>query len=372
MKEDNTKLEKTVRLMNQRGLNGLIIYSAGVFNILSPSYLHYFAEVRPMGPRNAAVVSRAGEVVLLVEPPWDVHRVTAKSWITEVRGVSDFVRELTGVLRKWKISGPVGVAGSKEMTEGVYSAIQKETDPQNADEIIEEMAREKTERDIEIIRKVARIADVGADAFVRGARVGVREYELVAELEFAMRSAGADDIFILMSSGKHNNEMHEPTDRRLREGDVIIGEITPAYEGQFIQLCRTVFLGRPSAVLDEKYDILLRALDASLKAMKTGASASVITKTMNEVIGEAGYATYCQPPYMRSRGHGFAVGSIAPGAELTDKMQVSLERHQVVAVHPNQYLPETGYLACGESVLVTDEGAERLAQTDTRLYVKDG
>jgi len=27
-------------------------------------------------------------------------------------------------------------------------------------------------------------------------------------------AAGADDIFILMSSGKHNHEMHEPTDRR--------------------------------------------------------------------------------------------------------------------------------------------------------------
>ena len=372
MKETNTKLEKAVRLITQRGLNGLIIYSGGVFNILSPSYLHYFAEVRPMGLHNAAVVSRTGEVVLLVEPPWDVHRVSAKSWIREVRGTSDFVKDLVAVLRKWKISGPVGVAGSKEMTEGVSSAIKKETDPQMADEIIEEMAREKTEREIEIIRKVARIADVGSDAFVNGARVGVREYELVAELEFAMRSAGADDIFILMASGKHNNEMHEPTDRRLQEGDVIIGEITPAYEGQFIQLCRTVFLGEPSPILYEKYDILTRALDASFKVMKAGASASVITRTMNEVIGEAGYATYCQPTYMRSRGHGFAVGSFAPGGELTDKMQVNLERHQVVAVHPNQYLPETGYLACGESVLVTDEGVERLAKSDTRLYVKRG
>ena len=88
---------------------------------------------------------------------------------------------------------------------------------------------------------------------MNGARVGIREYELVAELEYAMRSAGADDIFILMSSGKHNNEMHEPTDRRLREGDIVIGEITPVCEGQFIQLCRTVVLGKPSPVLVEKY-----------------------------------------------------------------------------------------------------------------------
>jgi Xaa-Pro dipeptidase len=372
MKGANIKLEKTVRLMNQKGLNGLIIYSKGVCNILSPSYLHYFAELRPMGARNAAVVAKSGEVVLLVEPAWDSFRAAAKSWIKDVRVGSDFVKDLTGIMRKLKISGPVGVVGSKEMTQEVYSGIKKEADPQMADDIIEEITKEKTERELEIIRKVARIADAGSDAFVNGARVGVREYELVAELEFAMRSEGADDIFILMSSGKHNDEMHEPTDRRLREGDVIIGEITPVFEGQFIQLCRTVFVGKPSPVLFEKYDILIRALDESLKVIKAGAPASGITIAMNQIISEAGYGKYCRPPYMRSRGHGFGVGSIAPGGEITDTMQVNLERHQVVAVHPNQYIPETGYLACGESVLVTDTGIERLAKTDTKIYVKEG
>src|SRR4030042_2061077 len=186
-----------------------------------------------------------------------------------------------------------------------------------------------------------------------------------------MRSEGADDIFILMSSGKHNNEMHEPTDRRFREGDVIIGESRPGCEGQLMQLCRTVYLGKPSPVLHEKYDILLRALDASIAAMRTGAPASLITSSMNQVIGEAGYGKYCSPPYMRSRGHGFGVGSIAPGAELTNKMQNCLERYQVVAVPPNQYIPETGYLACGATGLVTDTGGERVSKTETKLSVKE-
>jgi Xaa-Pro dipeptidase len=367
----NIKMEKVIRLMNQKGLNGLIIYSRGVSNMLTPSYLQYFAEFRPMGPRNAAVVTKSGEAALLVEPPWDSFRASSKTWIKDVRGGSDFVKDLVGLLRQLRLSGPVGVVASREMTFEVYSAIKRAVDVQKVDDILEEIAQVKTERELELIRKVARVTDAGADAFINGARVGVREYELVAELEYVMRSEGADDIFILMSSGKHNNEMHEPTDRRFREGDVIIGEISPGCEGQFMQLCRTVYLGKPSPVLHEKYDILLRALDASLAAMRTGASAALITSTMNQVIGEAGYAKYCGPPYMRSRGHGFGVGSIAPGAELTDKMQTRLERHQVVAVHPNQYIPETGYLACGESVLVTDTGVERLSKTETKLYVKE-
>ncbi len=134
-----------------------------------------------------------------------------------------------------------------------------------ADEIIEEMVREKGEKELAAVRKASRIADIGAKAFLDYARVGVREYELVAEMEYAMRSAGADDIFLLLSSGKHNREMHEPTDRRLERGDIVIGEITPGCDGQFIQLCRTVVIGKPNAVLVEKYDMLIRALNASLR-----------------------------------------------------------------------------------------------------------
>jgi Xaa-Pro aminopeptidase len=188
-------------------------------------------------------------------------------------------------------------------------------------------------------------------------------------MEYAMRPAGADDIFLLLSSGKHNTEMHEPTDRRLEKGDIVIGEITPGCNGQFIQLCRTVVLGGPSPVLIEKYEMLVRALKESLKEIRSGAPASSITIAMNRVISDAGYAKYCSPPYMRSRGHGFGVGSIAPGGEIDDKMKVTLEKHQVIAVHPNQYIPETGYLACGETILVTDTGMERLNETETKLYV---
>ena len=372
MSDGNVKLRRAVELLNQRGLDGLIIYSNGTSCILRPSYFYYFSELKPLGPRNAAILSKSGEIALLVDPPWDSIRASTKSWISDIRGSSDFHKDLTGILRGFKITGSLGLAGSGEMTEDLYADIRREASIRLADDLIEEIAKEKTEREIDIVRKAARIADIGDGAFLECARVGIREYELTAELEFAMRAAGADDIFILLSSGKHNTEMHEPTDRRLQEGDIVIGEITPLCEGQFIQICRTVVLGKASPLLTEKYSLLIRALEESLKQVRSGAPASLITIAMNRVIGEAGYAKYCAPPYMRSRGHGFGVGSIAPGAEIDDKMNVNLERQQVVAIHPNQYLPETGYLACGETVLVTDTGMERLAKTETKLYIKEG
>ena len=371
MKANNRKLTRSIELLRQRGLDGLILYSSGTCSILHASYLHYFSECKPLGPHNAAVLTKSRDVVLLVEPSWDSLRASHVSWIDDVRGTSDFVNDLVRCLGQLNIAGSIGLVGSREMTIDTYDAIEQVARIALADDIIEEIAREKTSDELENVKKTARIADLGFNAFLEHSRAGIREYELVAEMEYAMRRAGADDIFILLSSGEHNYEMHEPTDRRLRKGDIIIGEITPICEGQFIQLCRTVVLGKPSPLVAEKYNMLLNAFHESLKTVRPGSPAGALSQAMNKVISDAGYAKYCYPPYMRARGHGFGVGSIAPGAVIDDDTKVDLQENQVVVVHPNQYLPETGYLACGETVRVTQDGMERLAETETRLYSKE-
>ena len=159
------------------------------------------------------------------------------------------------------------------------------------------------------MHEVGQIVDVGAKAMVDFARPGVSEFELVARMEYAMRMAGADDVFILISTGPHNQELHEPSERKLEQGDLILGEITPAKDGQFIQLCRTVVLGKPSRELVKGYDLLLEALSTALAEVRAGAPAGLMSKAMNAVISNAGYAKYCYPPYMRARGHGFGVGT---------------------------------------------------------------
>ena len=179
-----------------------------------------------------------------------------------------------------------------------------------AEGIVEEMARHKAPEEIELARNAGRIADRGFEAFLEHARPGKREYELAAEVEYAMRLAGADDIFILLSSGPHNDEMHEPTDRLLRRGDIVIGEITPVCGGLFLQLCRTVVLGPAGGVLAGKYDMLFDALWKSVDAVKPGVAAGAMSKVMNRVLAEAGYgevllsALYARPgPRVRGRLH---------------------------------------------------------------------
>jgi len=371
MTSGHRKLDEAVRLMRARVLDGLVVYSDGTCNILRASYLQYFSDVAPMGPHNAAVVSSGGRVTLIVQPPWDVGRARRRSWIDDVRGVDNFPDALSDALRRLEIAGRVGLAGGRQMPHPVHAAIGRTAALEPADDLIEVIAREKSAEELARVHRCAAAADAGFEAFRRAARVGVREYEIVAEVEYAMRLAGADDNFILMASGPHNVAMRAPTDRRVAPGDVVIGEITPVVAGQFIQLCRTVSVGAPAAALVDGYDLLMQAYDASVRQVRAGVPASIIASTIDGILAGAGFAEYCRPPYMRTRGHGFGIGSVAPGALIDADTDQPLLDQQVVVVHPNQYLPATGYLACGETVLVTPHGAERLAKTETRLYVND-
>jgi Xaa-Pro aminopeptidase len=358
-------------LLQERRIAALIVYSDGSTNILRPSYLRYFAGYAPLGPNAAAIVAANGAATLIVEPFRDAARVARQTWIGDVVGTDSFSDSVRDAIARLGVSGRVGLAGGREMPYPVYDALARVASLEPADDVVETIAREKTPAELERVRRAAAAADAGFEAFRSSARVGVPEYEIVAEVEYAMRLAGADDNFILLSTGPHNRAMRAPTDRRVEAGDIVIGEISPVIDGQFVQLCRTVSVGPPSPALATAYELLLRSYQSSLARVRAGVPASLVATAIDDVLTEAGYGEYCRPPYMRTRGHGFGVGSVAPGALIDADTSAPLFVNHVIVVHPNQYLPETGYLACGETHLVTLDGCERLARTETRLWINE-
>ena len=72
----------------------------------------------------------------------------------------------------------------------------------------------------------------------------------------------------------------------------------------------------------------------------------------------------------RVRGHGLGCGSFAPGS-LEDGNQTKLEEGMTFIIHPNQYLPETGYLTLGDTVVMTKAKAESLMKSSWDIYVKE-
>jgi NAD(P)-dependent dehydrogenase (short-subunit alcohol dehydrogenase family) len=93
--------------------------------------------------------------------------------------------------------------------------------------------------------------------------------------------------------------------------------------------------------------------------------AKVVVAEIDAVLGEAGYAQYITG---HRRGHGFGLGSPLPG-DISRDNEMMLEPGMSFVVHPNQYLPETGYVLCGEPVIVTEAGLEPIVHRPASLDV---
>ena len=107
-------------------------------------------------------------------------------------------------------------------------------------------------------------------------------------------------------------------------------------------------------------------MDAGIAAARPGVPMASVCGAINTVLEAEGYGEYCHPPHIRRRGHGLGFGSIRPGDVSLDN-DTLLAEGMVFMIHPNQHLPETGYLLCGEPVLLTARGAEPLTKQRSAL-----
>ncbi len=364
--ESKNRLTRVHQAMRDKGLQTLLVYDSGRHNFLRMNYVAYLTDFISVGPETILVVPFDEEPELYVTPDWDIPRAQEESWVADVRTFKEFYSRLPN------LSGKVGLVGREGMHVDLYEEIVRslKQTPVNAKDLIETIARRKGAFELERLRRAAAIADAGVAALHDEARVGLTEFELAAIVEYRMRSLGAEDNFGMVVANQHNQALHPPTDRVVQPGDIIIGEITPCIGGLFVQICRTMVLGEPQPVVREKYAILHKAMGLGMNAAKTGAPAGAIAAAINGAFIEAGYEEYCRPPFMRVRGHGLGCGSFAPGS-LEDENHTKLEEGMTFIIHPNQYLPETGYLTLGDTVAMSTVQAQSLMKSSWDIFVKD-
>jgi Xaa-Pro aminopeptidase len=271
---------------------------------------------------------------------------------------------LRAALPKAKIIGTAGLAAAPAgIARGVAALCPGAVE---ADDIVFDAAARKTRDEIGWAREATRIAELNYRHLLEIARSGMSEDELAVALRLHSKSLGAEDNFLLLCASPHNRAVAPSNGRRIAPGDVILAEITPSYCGQLAQICRTIVVGEAPDLLREKYDLVVTAMNAGIEAARPGARMADVCRAINAVLEAQGYGEYCYPPHIRRRGHGLGFASIRPGDVALDNDTV-LAPGMVFMIHPNQYLPETGYLLCGEPVLMGETRAEPLTRRQAAL-----
>ncbi len=226
----------------------------------------------------------------------------------------------------------------------------------------------KTDDEIAAVRRATEIAEAGYEYLLRTVRPGIVECDLAIDVNFFMRGLGANDSFLMLNCGPRADAVMPSSERVIEVGDLLLCELSPSVAGQFTQVCRTVSIGAPSPTKPGGYALLVEAMREGIARVRPGGTVGDVCLAIDDHLSAAGFAQYSRPPFIRRRGHGLGCGSVAPGDVAVDNSTV-LEPGMLFMVHPNQFLPDTGYMMCGEPVLVTETGNEILTRRQSALAV---
>lgn len=360
------RVERIRKELIRRNYDGAVVFSSGKHLMLRFSPSNYLTGQLTMGDALFLIPADEKEAPeILVSPAWDAQRFEhLEPYI--VHGTGDLAGMAIQKLSSKPEASRWALAGAERLAihecKRLLGAV-----PLQCEASLFDYTDQKVEFELSLIREAARIADAGFQALLNAVQVGVSEFELLAEMDYAMRKLGAADNFGLIATGTHIQAIRPAIDRRIELGDIIIAEITPEYGGYFAQLCRTIVVGPADEIVRSKYQLLISSMEAGIQAAKPGNTVEGMIDAIDSVFMDNGYEQYTRPPYMRTRGHGLGMGSPEPG-NLSRQNRKTLSEGMTMIIHPNQFIPEIGYVMLGDTLEITKDGAHCLSGLERKLY----
>jgi Xaa-Pro dipeptidase len=358
---------KLLEAAKASGREAVVIYSAAAHSMLAMDGICWATGFKPMA-ECAVGIGPDGAFEMWVSPSWDLAR--AKETVGEhVTSVPDLFAAAEAWLGRVGLTrDEVLLCGANKISVGRHPSAVAALGQHDGsgDRLLLELARQRDAYELALAAEAAGIAELGYQRLLEELRPGLGEFAVVAILDGFLRELGSEDNFVLVSASQRNRSVHPPTERTVERGDVLLAEISPSVGGVFTQICRTVTIGRPGPSIADDFQLLDAAFEAGRGACVPGGPVSGAAQAMDAVLTEAGFGDYCRPPYMRARGHGLGLGSVLPGDVTVSSKEIFTQGDSFV-LHPNQYLPSSGYLLCGEPVIVEPGGARLLSSRKGEL-----
>ncbi len=347
--------------MGQAGMDVLVV--AG--DAWRSDYIRYAIDVTPMEGLAVAVIQRDRATQLFVESPAEASRIAAEQPALQVAWGAAPIAQAEAALAALAPRN-LGLAPSHllplRLAQGPGAGSIAA-----ATAMLDQLMVRKSCEEADMVARAVALADQGYAVFRQAARVGRREYEVVADLEAWFRAQGCPENFMIMGSGQQEvRSMHPPGERVLQPGDLVTTELTPCVQGYYAQICRTLVLGQPTPIQLKSHAVYVEAMQAGIAKVRPGVTQGEVAKALNDVFRAHGLGEYITSAYTRVRGHG--LGLYVDGPHVLEDVKMVLEPDMTLIVHPNTYHPDVGYIVLGDSVRVTQSGCEVLTRTPRELF----
>lgn len=232
----------------------------------------------------------------------------------------------------------------------------------------------KSEREIDYMRRAARIVEAMHARILELAEPGLRKNDLIAEI-YATGIRGIDGhwgdypaIVPMAPSGLDATAPHLTwDDRPMQTGEATFFEIAGAHRRYQCPQSRTLYLGKVPQKFRDAEAAVLEAIEAGLEQAKPGNQAQDIANAFNATLNKAGFE--------KDSRCGYAIGISYPPD--WGERTISFRRGDTTVLEPGMtfhFMPalwlDDGGLEITEPILITENGHECLCTTARELWVK--
>jgi Xaa-Pro aminopeptidase len=230
--------------------------------------------------------------------------------------------------------------------------------------VVAELRRVKDTYEIAQLERAAELITLALDDVLPYILPGATERDIATRLERIMVDHGAEaPAFPTIVASGPNSAIphHEPTDVRIRSGDLLKIDAGARINGYHSDMTRTFVVGEePNPHQQELHDEVLAAADVGAAALGVGVSAQVPDEVARERLD--GLARF----FGHGLGHG--VGLQIHEAPLLSSRSVDIiGPADVLTVEPGVYLPGYGGVRIEDTWLVTAAGSRRLTMAPREL-----
>jgi Xaa-Pro aminopeptidase len=204
---------------------------------------------------------------------------------------------------------------------------------------------------------------------------------LRAIVESALLERGYASDGAICAPGPQAADPHQIGTGPLHAGEPIVMDIFPQHKRTryWADMTRTVSKGEPPAEIRKIYEVVKRAQDAGINALRPGVTGREVHELVEDIIWQAGYDTMrpgqkknpADPTprgFIHSTGHGVGL-EIHEAPAISRSGTMPLLAGDVVTIEPGVYDPAIGGVRLEDMLVITESGARNLTRAPRDLVV---
>ena len=236
-----------------------------------------------------------------------------------------------------------------------------------ASDLTSRLRTRKEPEEVELLRAAAHAVDRTLARVPEEVRfAGRTEMDVARDLQALTLEEGHDVAsFAIVGAGPNGaSPHHEPADRIIEVGDLVVCDFGGRWQGYCSDVTRTFAVGTPSTQQEEVHEVVYAASEAARQAVGPGSTCEEIDRTARRVIEDAGFGEL----FIHRTGHGIGL-EVHEHPYMVEGNETQLEAGMTFSIEPGIYLQDRFGVRIEDIVACGPDGVDELNQADRSLRV---